>query len=232
MTHLESLLRRARNSHPCLVLAALLLCASLIEAHIHSAKQTEPLPHLFAAAVPVGPPLPRHKPNRRVASDWHVNNRALNIIREAEGLRLSSYYLAGQWLVGYGHAIIEASDPSTVTITRAQANDLLRTDVSRCEAAVNRAISVRITQNEFSAMVAFCYNVGEGAFTRSSIVRYVNDGQADAAANAFLRWNHADIGGHEIEVTPLSVRRARERALFLSAVVPDELAGGHEDTTT
>lgn len=224
MNHFLSTLRRAGSAHPPLALAALLLCAGLTEAHIHARAPAPPpttvMAQVFAAAVPVELPLPQPKPMRRLAGDWHVNERALDIIRHAEGLRLTSYRLAGQWLIGYGHAIIEARDPAALTITRARADALLRGDVERCEAAVSRTVEVRVTRNQFSALVAFCYNIGEGAFARSDILRYVNGGHAQEAADALLHWNHADIGGNEIEVTPLSIRRARERALFLSAIAP------------
>ena len=66
--------------------------------------------------------------------------------------------------------------------------------------------------NEFSAMVAFCYNVGSAKTRGSSIVKRVNKEDRPGAANAFLLWNR--MNGVVMEA--LAKRRARERTLFLT----------------
>lgn len=161
------------------------------------------------------PPLRRdvaHAP-KRLASDWRTAPAAFAMIRHAEQLRLKAYYLAGQWLIGYGHAGDTTPD---MEITELQAEALLREDVAVCEEAVANAVRVRVTRNEFSALVAFCYNVGPASLARSSIVRRLNGQDRQGAADAFLYWVHATIDDVKRPVASLVERRRQERALFLS----------------
>ena len=163
-------------------------------------------------------PLPREKPSERPATAWRTNAEALHIIQEAEGLRLSSYYLAGQWLIGYGHATdLPEETAANLTITESEARRLLRSDIAMCEDAVRRQLNVRVTQNEFSALVAFCYNVGTGTFANSSIVRHLNAGDELRAADAFLLYDKARMEKEKVQVARLTERRIKERFLFLAS---------------
>ncbi len=97
-------------------------------------------------------------------------------------------------------------------VTEAEALALFKTVIVRYEKAVNNAIKVPMTQNEFNAMVALCYNIGTGAFAKSTLVKLMNSNspKADVAAQ-FLRWNK-DNGK---VVKGLTNRRALEAALFM-----------------
>ena len=176
-------------------------------------------------AVPAVPPAsavtptPEAKPQARPASAWHTNQKALQIIEEAEGLRLRAYRLAGQWLIGYGHATKDqnAEAVADMTISEDRARELLKSDVRVCEDAVRRVLTVSVTQNQFSALVAFCYNVGQTTLANSSIVRNLNDGDEESAADAFLLYDCARIDNEKRPVAPLAERRIRERYLFLAS---------------
>jgi lysozyme len=170
--------------------------------------------HIELPAVPV----PAPKPDERPASAWRTNEEAVKIIRDAEGLRLNAYYLAGQWLIGYGHATgATAEEAASLTITESEAEALLRADIEICEAAVRRMVNVRVTQNKFSALVAFCYNVGPGTLANSSILRHINAGDEVRAADAFLLYDKARIETEKRQVARLTERRIRERFLFLAS---------------
>jgi lysozyme len=126
-----------------------------------------------------------------------------------EGLRLTAYQdVVGVWTVGYGH-----TGPALLagmTISEADADALLRADLADAVACVNRAVRVTISQNQFDAMVDFCFNAGRGNFLQSSLLRKVNLGDFAGAAVQFGLWVHA--GG---EVVPGLVRRRKaEAALF------------------
>ena len=137
-----------------------------------------------------------------------ISQTGLDLIKTFEGLKLESYKCpAGVWTVGYGHT--RTTKPHQ-RITEQQAETLLREDVAAFERAVEQAVTVDLAQHEFDALVSFAYNVGSGAFAKSTLVRKLNAGDKAGAAREFDRWNKA--GGRELP--GLARRRAAERALF------------------
>ncbi len=166
------------------------------------AKQDKPV-----APVQVSPPpLPRPQAE---TGPLRINEAALAMIKEEEGLRLKAYQNSGQWLIGYGHA--RTARPGQ-RITAARAEELLREDIQACEDAVGENVSVPLSANEFSALTALCFNIGTLNFAQSTVVQKLNAGDRVGAADAFLMWTKA--GGKTLDL--LEKRRARERALFLS----------------
>ena len=142
-----------------------------------------------------------------------MNDAGLDIIKKSEGLRLESYEAGGRWYVGYGHA---ATAGPNMTITEQQAEELLRQDVSACEAAVAQTIVVPMNENEFSALVSLCYNLGTGRFKTTEPVNALNQGDRQGAADGFLVHNRARINGVLTPIPHLTHRREEERALFLA----------------
>jgi lysozyme len=140
---------------------------------------------------------------------YNTNHTAVQIIKEEETLQLEAYELGGLWLIGYGHLMLEGEKD---VITEEEADAFLRDDLHWCEEAIERYVDVPVTLNEFSAMVAFCYNVGSGKTRGSSIVKRVNKEDRPGAANAFLLWNRMN----GVVMKALANRRARERTLFLT----------------
>lgn len=110
--------------------------------------------------------------------------------------------------VGFGHTGPDVS--LGMTITPARADALLAEDLSGFERAVEHAVLVPISQDEFDALVAFSFNIGAGAFRRSTLLRLLNVGDRTGAAAQFARWNRA--GGRVL--AGLTRRRAAEAALF------------------
>ena len=118
--------------------------------------------------------------------------------------------------IGVGHT--SAAGPPKVTkgmkITAAESDAILTRDLATFEAAVERAVKVPVNQNEFDALVSLAFNIGAGAFAKSTLVKKLNAGDRAGAANAFLSWNRA--AG---KVMPgLTTRRKAERAQFLAKV--------------
>jgi len=99
-----------------------------------------------------------------------------------------------------------------LTITQAEADALLRSDVEDAVTCVNRAVNVPITQNQFDALVDFCFNCGRGSLLQSTLLRKVNIGDFAGAAAQFALWDHA--GGEVVE--GLVKRRTAEAELFAS----------------
>jgi len=137
------------------------------------------------------------------------SKNGLALTEEFEGLRLTAYQdSVGVWTIGYGHTGPDVH--SGLTITQQQASDLLMKDVSKAVAAVNRLVTVPLTQNQFDALVDFTYNLGEGNLASSTLLRDVNAGNFQDAAAQFLRWDKA--GG--VELPGLKRRRQAEATLF------------------
>lgn len=139
-----------------------------------------------------------------------ISDKGLELIKEYEGLRLTAYQCsAGVWTVGYGST--RGVQPG-LTISEADATERLRLDVHDAEDCVSDAVERDLTQNQYDACVSLCFNIGCKAFKNSTLVRLLNEGQTEAAAGQFSRWNKANQ-----KVLPgLTRRREAERALFLS----------------
>ena len=114
------------------------------------------------------------------------------------------------WTIGYGHTGPDVKPG--LAITRQQADKLLVNDLARFERGVNALVTVRLNQNQFDALVSFSYNLGLSSLQGSTLLRLLNAGNFQAAADQFPRWNRA--GGKE--VAGLTRRRAEERKLFMS----------------
>lgn len=139
------------------------------------------------------------------------NEAGKDIIRQCEGLRLKAYLCpAGKLTIGYGHT---GPDVKTgMTITEEDANTLLSRDLVAAEKAIGGAVSVTITDNQFSALVSFVFNLGAGNFYGSTLLKKLNANDVFGAADEFLRWNK--VNGQVL--AGLTRRREAERTLFLS----------------
>jgi len=143
-----------------------------------------------------------------------TNKAGLELLKSFEGKKLAAYKCpAGIWTIGYGHTSAAGAPDvkAGMTITAEEADEILARDLGKFEEAVEKAISVKVTENQFSAMVSLCYNIGPGAFAKSSVVRHHNEGHHEQAAAAFLMWNKA--GGKELP--GLTRRREAEKKLYL-----------------
>lgn len=141
-----------------------------------------------------------------------VSSQGIDLIAEFEGCRLTAYRCpANVPTIGYGHTHGVKMGDRLNSI--AEAKELLLNDLNReYLPGVLAAVKVTLTQNQLDALVSLCYNIGVGAIARSTLVRKVNEGDINGAANEFLKWNKA--GSH---ILPgLTRRRTAERQLFLS----------------
>ena len=142
---------------------------------------------------------------------------AAKVIAQFEGLELKAYQdSAGIWTIGYGNT----RNPYTGlpvkqgdTITKKEALDWLKITTAAVEADVKRLVKVPINTNQQLALASLVFNIGTGAFARSTLLRLLNSGADKAAVAAqFLRWNK--VKGKEVK--GLTRRRKAESELFLS----------------
>jgi lysozyme len=144
-----------------------------------------------------------------------INDAGLTLIKRFEGLKLDAYQdVAGIWTIGYGH--IRGVQPG-MHITPEQADDALSDDLAAAENAVGSATAkFQTSDNQYSAMVSLCFNIGSGNFRASTLLREHIAGEFGAAANAFLMWNKSRVHGVLQPVDGLTRRREAERTLYLT----------------
>lgn len=141
--------------------------------------------------------------------------KGLALIKQFEGWRSTAYRDAvGVWTIGYGHTSMAGSPKvrAGMKITKTEGETILRKDLRKYEKAVNDAVNVRLTQEQFDALVSFTYNVGPGNLRKSSVLRAVNARRFDEVPRRLMLWNKA--GGKVLR--GLTRRRAAEGELFLS----------------
>lgn len=142
---------------------------------------------------------------------------ALDLVKHFEGWVASPYDDAvGYCTVGYGHLIaLDSCDKVRPTeygdgLSDEEGELLLLEDISFAQLAVQRLVSVPVSDDQFGALVAFVYNVGEGNFQRSTLRSKLNLGQIEPASSEFLRWVRANG-----KILPgLQARRACEKTLY------------------
>lgn len=147
-------------------------------------------------------------------------SEAIDLICEFEGKELTAYKCsAGVLTIGYGHTSA-AGDPKVtpgMTITEDEAESILRRDLRKYQDAVTSSVKVSMTDNQFGAFTSLCYNIGPGAFRKSTAVRRFNAGDVSGAAEA-LTWFNKSRGK---VLKGLVRRREAERALFLTPDTPE-----------
>ena len=137
-----------------------------------------------------------------------ISRDGIKLIKHFEGMRLRAYQdSVGVWTIGYGHT---RTAHSGMTVTEAEAEDLLREDLAMFEDCVASSVIVPLQQYQFDALVSFAFNLGCGALRRSTLLRKLNQQMYDSAADEFKRWVNA--GGRELR--GLVRRRKAEAALF------------------
>lgn len=189
-----------------------------------------------------------------------ISQKGIDLIKKWEGIvdgdkSTPNYdpYLcpANYWTIGWGHVVRDGDGnmlkgrhtqvlaksvyPNGITIEEAEV--LLRDDLRSFESSVLRYLgNSSVSQNQFDAMVSLCFNIGQGNFSKSSVLRFhlagarksalsssvaieqmVRGGRSPGnAADAFLLWNKATVNNKLQTLQGLVNRRAEERLLYLS----------------
>lgn len=138
---------------------------------------------------------------------------ARDFIAKLEGFSATGYDDHKGQSVGFGTLI---TDPRIygegLEMTRDQALRSLEQSVSDAEATVARLVKVPLTANQRTALASLVYNIGAGQFGGSTLLRKLNAGDYQGAADEFGRW----VKASGQTVPGLVSRRAQERALFLA----------------
>lgn len=140
-----------------------------------------------------------------------INDKGIDLIQSFEKLELKAYNCpAGIRTIGYGHTQGDFPD----TIDERQADEYLLEDLAEAEKAVNAYVNFELNENEFSALVSLVFNIGSGNFKSSTLLKRLNEGQIELAADQFQWWRKAK--GKILK--GLVKRRAKEKRLFICPI--------------
>jgi lysozyme len=161
-----------------------------------------------------------------------ASKKLLDMLKHHEGVRYKPYLCPGKlWTIGVGHVMYpeQARIPSTPDgMERRKAwplrpednrqwsveevDRILAKDVERFERGVLRFIPIKLSQNEFDAILSFAFNLGLGTLQRSTLRQALIRGDKKAAMQSLRKYNKA--GGKVLR--GLDTRRKDEEALFNS----------------
>ena len=143
-----------------------------------------------------------------------VSRAGVELIKSFEGLRTAAARLPdGRWTLGYGHTF---SAREGARVTQEDADALLRFDLLPVVDSINNLVLVPLNQNQFDALVSFCFNIGADNFAQSTVLKRINEGRFAEAALAMDSWRSAEFNGETYVLAPLIRRRAAEKNLFLT----------------
>ena len=140
-----------------------------------------------------------------------ISTTGLDLIKSFEGLRLEAYLPTPNDVltIGYGHT---KTVKIGMVITEAQATSLLQQDLEWVEHAVNKPVTIPITQNQYDALCSFTYNLGGPNFRSSTLLKKLNAGDYEGASLELLRWDKQ--AGKVLK--GLTRRRQAELELFIA----------------
>ena len=141
--------------------------------------------------------------------EW-VAQSTIDLITGFEGKRHVAYHDSqGNLTIGVGHLITgKEAELARQRLSEDQVMALLHADLKKCSDALELAVKVTITRTQSDAMHSLCHNIGPDRMIKSEVIKYLNEGDKQKAANAFMNWTKPG----------LKKRREAERALFLAEI--------------
>lgn len=143
-----------------------------------------------------------------------LDSNGYRLIQGFEGLKLSAYKdSAGIPTIGYGNITYENGTKVKMgdKITQEKADLLFQHFANRFASQVDSFVTATVNQNQFNAMVSLAYNIGIGAFSKSTLLKKVNKNSCDSTIkDEFMKWVNA--GGKRIQ--GLINRRAKEAEIY------------------
>ncbi|NRB02515.1 MAG: lysozyme [Rhodobacteraceae bacterium] len=145
-----------------------------------------------------------------------INQATIDLVKRFEGLELHAYRdPVGVVTIGYGYTNRASFGPGVSmgdTWTEQQADNMLIEGLERFANEIRPLLTRAANENEFGAMLSLAYNIGTGAFAKSTCLKRFNAGDVLGAADALTWFKKA--GGKVLR--GLERRRAAERERFLA----------------
>ncbi len=159
------------------------------------------------------------------------SENCLSLITKFEGYRSDPYLCpAGYLTVGIGTRLSSEANVSAKVleglkkdfykkypngVSLSEAKDLLLRHLTLvAEPAIKLHVKVKLSQNQFDALLSFIYNLGVDAFLTSTLLKMINSGDLEGAALQFRLWNKATVNGRLVVEGGLTRRRTAEELLF------------------
>jgi len=124
-----------------------------------------------------------------------VNKLGIETMHHFEGCKLTAYLCPAKvWTIGWGNTYYPDKRPVKQgdVVTQEQANILFEMIMNEFAIQVRSVLTKEINENQFSALVCFSYNVGVGAFKKSTLLRKININPNDETiAGEFAKWTKA-----------------------------------------
>jgi lysozyme len=126
-----------------------------------------------------------------------ISKKGIDLIVSFEGFESKPYQCsAGVWTIGFGTTRYPNGNKVLKTdkeITKSMAYEYLSNDLTHFERSVDALCRDDINQNQFDALVSFCYNLGATNLRNSTLLKKVNANPKDATiAQEFMKWNRAN----------------------------------------
>lgn len=144
-----------------------------------------------------------------------VSKNGLDLIKEFESFKSKPYLCpSGIPTTGYGSTYYPDGKKVTLKdkeITEQKAFEILEYTANKDFGNnINKVVTVPLNQNQFDALVSFAYNIGNGNFNSSTLLRWLNQGFYNEASIQLLRWDKSK----GIPLAGLTKRRKAEKKLF------------------
>jgi lysozyme len=146
-----------------------------------------------------------------------ISDKGLGLIKNFEGFSPNPYPDGNGYSIGYGHQILPGENYNL--ITREKAEELLQNDAKIAKEAVEKYVKIPLNQNQYDALCSLVYNIGQGAFRDSTLLKKLNSKDYESAGKEILRWNKYKKEIHQGLVN----RRNLERKLFLKKSTTEKI---------
>lgn len=151
------------------------------------------------------------------ADKFSTSGKGVEFIKQIEIFRPQVYRdEGGKRTIGYGHRLQQGENfPNGVS--EDEALKILAGDLETAEEPIKENVTVDLNQCQFDALTSLVFNIGGGNFGKSTLLRLLNRGDYNKAADEFPKWNKVTDKNTGIKrpSAGLTKRRKRERNLFL-----------------
>lgn len=151
----------------------------------------------------------------------------VSLVKELEGVRLQVYKDSADLdTIGIGHLLTKTELLTGVIVvnkesfqyneglTEGQVVALFNQDIEKFKDAVTKYLEVAVRSYQYKALVSFCFNVGIGAFKKSTLLKKVNERLLDEVPTQFMRWIYSG-GNFDKADLGLANRRKKEVNMWL-----------------
>ena len=126
-----------------------------------------------------------------------TSNKGIDLIKQFEGFSSKPYLCPAKiCTIGYGATFYPNGKKVTMTdkaMTEAEGVELLKDMLKRFEQYVDSYCVDSVNQNQFDALVSFCYNLGPSNLKSSTLLKKVNANPNDPTIEAeFMKWTKAN----------------------------------------